>query len=366
MRVIQNPYPETSQNREALRGVCALIRSYIRARAPESFSKQNWCSINFCNTFSITRTIIEIMTSIYCKQCGERDPEKFYKGSRSLMCKECRRKASRNYYGSMDIAARKPMCSQCGEANPINFFPNSLKLCKCCTYIKDPKIATQIQSRENLCQDCGTQDPRSFYLRSPTICRNCIKKRKLLKANNCLSPACSKCGTTNPNLFYVKDPTTCRACKKKERYRPAFLCRKCGKTGEENFYKGAAFICAECYNKYSTKYYYPFYDELVEVQGGEFCYICKKTPKELNCWRLSVDHDHNSNLVRGLLCSKCNFNMAKFTLPMVENLLCYLQNPPALHLNILFPKKTRQSRSKQTPKDNTETTTQPPVREGKE
>ncbi len=45
------------------------------------------------------------------------------------------------------------------------------------------------------------------------------------------------------------------------------------------------------------------YDRLLEVQGG-LCAICGK--KCSTGKRLSVDHDHDTGRVRGLLCMKCN------------------------------------------------------------
>lgn len=43
---------------------------------------------------------------------------------------------------------------------------------------------------------------------------------------------------------------------------------------------------------------------LVESQGGK-CAVCKGDPNGPGT-RLHVDHCHNSNRVRGLLCAKCN------------------------------------------------------------
>jgi ABC-type nitrate/sulfonate/bicarbonate transport system substrate-binding protein len=44
------------------------------------------------------------------------------------------------------------------------------------------------------------------------------------------------------------------------------------------------------------------YDATLEEQGG-VCAICKTAPVAR---RLSVDHDHETLVVRGLLCSPCN------------------------------------------------------------
>jgi hypothetical protein len=49
------------------------------------------------------------------------------------------------------------------------------------------------------------------------------------------------------------------------------------------------------------------YNELVEIQAGR-CKICGRTAEEAKerHGRLHVDHDHQTGVVRGLLCSRCN------------------------------------------------------------
>lgn len=51
------------------------------------------------------------------------------------------------------------------------------------------------------------------------------------------------------------------------------------------------------------------YNLLLDEQNG-VCYICSKRPKEDSRIKfLVVDHDHDTNLIRGLLCIGCNFMM---------------------------------------------------------
>lgn len=52
-----------------------------------------------------------------------------------------------------------------------------------------------------------------------------------------------------------------------------------------------------------------FYNVLSKDQGG-VCLICGGTNK--NGKRLSVDHDHVDNSVRGLLCNNCNTGLGYF------------------------------------------------------
>lgn len=71
------------------------------------------------------------------------------------------------------------------------------------------------------------------------------------------------------------------------------------------------------------------YDTLLKHQRGR-CAVCKKFPK-VGGNRLSVDHNHVSGLVRGLLCWNCNraLGRLKDNLELIEALAEFLRNPPA-------------------------------------
>lgn len=69
------------------------------------------------------------------------------------------------------------------------------------------------------------------------------------------------------------------------------------------------------------------YDRLLALQGGR-CAICRARPKTK---RLAVDHDHGTNEVRGLLCSRCNHDLmgsAWDSLAIAQALWHYLNAPP--------------------------------------
>ena len=57
------------------------------------------------------------------------------------------------------------------------------------------------------------------------------------------------------------------------------------------------------------------YEELLERQGG-CCAICGTSNNGLSRWgtpaNFHVDHDHNTNIVRGLLCFPCNKGLGMF------------------------------------------------------
>lgn len=94
---------------------------------------------------------------------------------------------------------------------------------------------------------------------------------------------CSKCQETKPVTdFFVNNSrrdgrqAICKACNYPI-IRESFMKRKYGIGLEE-------------------------YNLLLESQDGK-CAICRVEPKKLS---LSVDHDHDTGEVRGLLCPRCN------------------------------------------------------------
>lgn len=69
---------------------------------------------------------------------------------------------------------------------------------------------------------------------------------------------------------------------------------------------------------------------IYEFQGG-CCYICQRA-KGTGHKRLSVDHCHETGLVRGLCCSPCNKNVlghARDEVAFFERAIKYLTEPPA-------------------------------------
>lgn len=70
------------------------------------------------------------------------------------------------------------------------------------------------------------------------------------------------------------------------------------------------------------------YDVMLAAQGGG-CAICGAPPSESR--RHHIDHDHETGVVRGLLCSNCNTAMGRFgdDPERLMEALRYLQDPPA-------------------------------------
>lgn len=68
------------------------------------------------------------------------------------------------------------------------------------------------------------------------------------------------------------------------------------------------------------------YDEMEAEQNG-LCAICYQTERQKNKEKLSVDHDHETNAVRGLLCHSCNLAIGQFedNIERLESAIEYLK-----------------------------------------
>lgn len=67
------------------------------------------------------------------------------------------------------------------------------------------------------------------------------------------------------------------------------------------------------------------YEQMSRGQG-DVCKICKEPEKKL-ARKLSIDHNHDTGEIRGLLCSLCNLMLghAKDSILILESAIVYLQ-----------------------------------------
>jgi hypothetical protein len=80
------------------------------------------------------------------------------------------------------------------------------------------------------------------------------------------------------------------------------------------------------------------YLKILSIQDNK-CAICKLDIKNFNK-NLSVDHCHNTNLVRGLLCTKCNIGLGYFNdnIELLSSAMNYLNNNYN-YMNIKYKEK---------------------------
>ena len=143
-------------------------------------------------------------------------------------------------------------------------------------------------------------------------CHHCYKESKI---GNVPYQLCGKCV---PYLQYYGE--TCGVCEIKDAVyfdtsESIFVCNSCSQT--KNKYKFAS------YHIYKT-----------QIRTIKNCMICK-TPKACSA---NIDHDHNTGITRGVLCSNCNTNEGRLKtwaknlntdlLGVIELLKDYLENPP--------------------------------------
>lgn len=115
-------------------------------------------------------------------------------------------------------------------------------------------------------------------------------------------------GTTDPYVFVSPTRRVCSECKIDKPIDAYYTSGKL-KSGLTRYTSA----CKECRHLSQRKYMLPSkygitedqYNAMLDGQNG-VCAICKSHNKFDKPWALAVDHDHETNEVRGLLCQACN------------------------------------------------------------
>ena len=105
---------------------------------------------------------------------------------------------------------------------------------------------------------------------------------------------------------------TCKKCSGTTYYKEKDgrkRCRACHKKRMSLYYKTTNYKVANARRRGVHKYRLTKaqYDKLVAEQQG-ICALCGEKPKN----GLVIDHDHNTNKVRALLCASCNSGLGFF------------------------------------------------------
>ena len=145
-----------------------------------------------------------------------------------------------------------------------------------------------------------------------------------------MTKKCSKCKIKQSEEKFYKNKSTkdglqsqCKSCSKKHREKPEIKKRILENTKK---YK-KTFEGKKSQRKYELKIKYNItiedYNSMFEAQNGR-CKICGIKNHEFDIDKnLSVDHDHETKKVRGLLCINCNTNLGWFE-ENRDNILKYL------------------------------------------
>jgi hypothetical protein len=144
-------------------------------------------------------------------------------------------------------------CKDCGELKPLDQFYKS---------------AGMRDGHRNDCKTCNLAEKRRRYAADPAKYKAFVKRWQ--QANNERLNAYRREHNARPE--------------RKRALRDGYYRRKFGISADE-------------------------FDELLDKQGGG-CAICRKRPERDAS--LHLDHDHETGVVRGILCLSCNQGIGKF------------------------------------------------------
>ncbi len=147
----------------------------------------------------------------------------------------------------------------------------------------------------------------------------------MIESDNMENRTCTKCQVTYPattEYFYTCKggkyglASQCKSCKavyfKKYQLKNRDSLAKRQKIYNRSE-RGKA-VLKKAKQKYNRRIRYGMsietYDRMVLDQDGR-CAICRRHQSELKCL-LSVDHNHVTDQIRGLLCDECNLGLGKF------------------------------------------------------
>lgn len=131
---------------------------------------------------------------------------------------------------------------------------------------------------------------------------------------------CCQCKQQKPYLDYYKD--------KKSKDGFAYCCKTCKKKQEKQYMQTDKYkekVRRTKWKQQGINITYEQYLELFLKQNGS-CAICGSTVNQFDKG-MCVDHCHNTNKVRGLLCTSCNRGIGslKDNIQLLQNAISYLE-----------------------------------------
>jgi len=185
-------------------------------------------------------------------------------------------------------------CKKCKIDKPLTEFYKANnkfgyeRTCKTCRNARKYELRRKKRIEEGLEIKFSTMKSRELLNNGKKYCPSCetiknIDEFSTMKVRNGIASHCKECNRQKLQLYYNtkkgKEAKKNSYLKNKIRLKNNKLIRNFGITYDE-------------------------YIKILNQQNGK-CVICGKTEKE-NGKMLAVDHDHNTNKVRELLCASCN------------------------------------------------------------
>ena len=258
-------------------------------------------------------------------------------------CRACRSKRRKRPQVPRFIATEKGrVCSKCGHFKSWDQFDRSstgstgyISSCKDCGRKAGghkKRVDRKIQDDGRECSRCGQFKPWLEFAKNKhgtrgyqSWCRDCSREvRGSEKAKEYLitetGRECSECGEFKPWSEFHKrrDLSTGHSS----------CCKMCTKKRTRRDMENGSRRNRELMIKYGIDL--DEYNRLAESQNDS-CAICRKTDKgtargKIRYW--SVDHDHATGKIRGLLCQQCNalLGMAKDDIDILQKAIEYLCN----------------------------------------
>lgn len=210
-----------------------------------------------------------------------------------------------------------------------------------------------ISITEKHCRKCDQTKSSSEFTIGKAVCRKCdnarrqqeyraayLKKTIQAALNDPNAKTCNKCQITkscsafySPHGFYQQESSRCRSCSVRwgTLDKASKFCWRCKAvkpcsefSRDTDRYDSLSSVCRICAREQAKKYWVHTgmerarwedirknfglsrteYEALWNAQRG-CCAICLRHQNEFPRY-LAVDHDHQTNTIRGLLCSSCN------------------------------------------------------------
>ena len=151
----------------------------------------------------------------------------------------------------------------------------------------------------------------SYMTISRILKKNNITARKGAKRKDVAYRKCYFCGETKVIEEFTRN--------KNRGYGYDYVCKEC------SVIKGRRNTLKKKYGLSKKEF-----EKIKEVQG-DVCAICGKPEEQQRAGKireLSVDHDHKTGKVRGLLCSKCNIGLGVFreNISILLNAIKYIES----------------------------------------